>query len=439
MAGSPDASETRIVIIGGGYAGAYFVQALERSLRRAGLAERVRVTLVDRHNFFAVYPLLVEAGTGSLEPRHAVIPIRSFMRTSVFKMAEVTGIDTDAGFVECRYNETGDVERLGYDHLVIALGSVTRMPDVPGLHEHGFELKSLNDAVAMRDNAIEMLEVADATPDPEKRRALLHFVVVGGNFTGVEVAGELDAFVPHAARHYRNIRRDDIRITLVERGNSILSVLGPELSDYAAKNLRRRSVDLRLKTTVVEVGADFAVLDNGERLATHTVLWCAGIAPTPLTLRLPVPRDDRGYIICDRACRVKGLPGVWAIGDCAFLPDPEGGHYPATAQHAVREAAFLADNLVRVLRGQEPADSAIRNVGSIAALGCRTGVAQIFGVKLSGFAAWWVWRTVYLLKTPGMARRVRVALDWTLGLLFRRDYVQLGVHRRRRESTGGAK
>lgn len=430
MAGSQDGPATRIVIIGGGYAGAYCAQALEREISRAGLARRVHITLLDRRNYFAAYPLLVEAGAGSLEPRHAVIPIRSFLRTSTFKMAEVTSIDPTARTVDCRYRETGETEQIAYDHLVIALGSVTRMPNVPGLLEHGFELKSLADAVAMRDNAIEMIEVADASLDPERRRELLHFVVVGGNFTGVEVAGELDAFVPEVARHYRNIRRDEIRITLIERGDRILGILGPDLSDYALKNLRARRVDVRLNDTVVDVGENYAVLGSGERLATRTVLWCAGIAPTPLALRIPLPRDERGYIVCDRACRVKGVSNVWAIGDCAFLPAPDGTNYPATAQHAIQEGRFLASNLVRAIQGQEPLESNIRNVGSLAALGCRTGVAKIFGIKLSGFAAWWLWRTVYLLKMPGLSRRVRIAADWTLDLFFRRDHVQLGVHRR---------
>lgn len=421
----------RILILGGGYAGAYAAQALERQLRRAGLAKRAEITLVDRRNYFAVYPLLVEAGTGSIEPRHAVLPIRSFLKRATFKMAEVTGLDTSARLVDCRYAATGRTERLPYDHLVIALGSVTRMPEAPGLREHGFELKSLTDAVAMRDRAIEMLEVADAADDPALRRELLHFVVVGGNFTGVEVAGELDAFVPRASREYRNVRREDITITLIELSDRILGVLGPELSDYATRNFRRRGVNLRLRETVTEVGERHVTLSTGERLATRTVLWCAGIAPTPLTLRLPVPRDERGYIRCEPTFQVVGLPGVWAIGDCANLPSPDGKNYPATAQHAIQEAKVLAKNIVRAMRGEAPVPSNIRDAGSIAALGCRTGVAKLFGVKLSGFAAWWVWRTVYLMKTPGLARRVRVAIDWTLDLLFRRDYVQLGVHRRR--------
>ncbi len=427
---APNPPPTRIVILGGGYAGAYCAQALEKLLRRKGLGARVRVTLIDRRNYFIVYPLLIEAGTGSLEPRHAVISIRSFLSTTEFQMAEVTTVDAAARTVRCRFSETGDEELVPYDHLVLAMGSVTRMPDVPGLREHGFELKSLADAVTMRDNAIQMLEVADGTDDPVKRRELLRFVVVGGNFTGVEVAGELDAFVPQAARRYRNIQRADISVTLVERSGQILHVLGPELSKYAEANLRRRGVDLRLNTSVTAIGEDHAILTTGERIPTRTVLWCAGIAPPPLASRLPVPRDDRGYILCDPMFRVKDTPGVWAIGDCAVLPGPDGKPYPQTAQLAIREGRHLARNLVNALQGKPPLPARMVDQGQIAALGCRTGVAKIFGIKVSGFAAWWLWRTVYLMKTPGWSRRVRVALDWTLDLFFKRDYVQLGVHKR---------
>ncbi|MGE3107170.1 MAG: NAD(P)/FAD-dependent oxidoreductase [Phycisphaerales bacterium] len=417
----------RIVILGGGYGGVYCAQALERRLRRPVQAQ---ITLVDRHNYFVCYPLLVEAGTGSLEPRHAVVSIRAFLKRSRFMMAEVTAVDTARRIVTVRLAETGQTHELPYDHLVIALGSITRLPNVPGLRQFAGELKSLSDAVAMRDRAIALLETADATSDPNQRRELLHFVVVGGNFTGVEVAGELDAFLNAASRNYRRVHIDEIKVTLVERGPKILGVLGDDLADYAMQNLRRRGVDVRVNDSVTEVGKDFAVLQSGERLRTHMVMWCAGIAPTPVTLGMPVPRDEHGYILCDPDCRVKGLPDVWAIGDCAVLHSSSGAKYPATAQHAIREGKHLAANLARVIRGESPTESDIESQGSLAALGCRTGVAKIFGVKLSGFWAWWMWRTVYLLKTPGWGRRVRVAVDWTLDLFFRRDYVQLGVHKR---------
>lgn len=415
----------RVVILGGGYGGAYAAQSLERLL-----PVDAQITLVDRRNYFICYPLLVEAGTGSLEPRHAVVSIRSFLKRSRFIMAEVGGIDAAAQRVKLTLAETGEQLSIEYDHLVVALGSVTRLPNVPGLREHGNEMKSLADAVEMRDRAIEMLETADATADPAVRRELLRFVVVGGNFSGVEVAGELHSFLTDAAKRYRNVSRDEINVTLVERSPSILGVLGDDLAAYATKNLKARGVDVRVNDSVSAIGADFAQLQSGERLPTRVVMWCAGIAPTKLTLDLAVPRDQHGYILCDPDFRVQGCTNIWAIGDCAVLHGAGGAKYPATAQHAIREAKHLAKNIARVVRGEPTQTSDIESQGSLAALGCRTGVAKVFGIKLSGFAAWWMWRTVYLMKTPGWGRRLRVATDWTLDLFWRRDYVQLGVHKK---------
>lgn len=432
-AAPPPRRPARIVILGGGFAGAYCAQALERQLRRAGHRD-ARILLIDRHNFFVFFPLLVEAGTGSLEPRHAVVSIRAFLKRTQFKMAEVTGVDLQQRVVTACLSETGEIEIEPFDHLVIALGSVTRTPPIPGLAAYGLDLKSLADAVALRDHAIQMLEVADSTDDPDRRRELLHFVVVGGNFTGVEVAGELDAFLNSAARKYSPETRASIRVTLVERSERILAALDGDLSEYAESNLRRRNVDVHLNTSLRAIGPDFAELEGADksvlRLASRTVIWCAGVAPTPLTLKLPVPRDARGYIECERDLRVKGMANVWGIGDCAVNTDGAGRPYPATAQHAVREGQVLARNLARVLSGKPTLPCDIQSVGSLAALGCRTGVAKVFGIKLSGFLAWWMWRTVYLMKTPGWSRRIRVAIDWTFELMFKRDYVQLGVHRR---------
>jgi NADH dehydrogenase len=418
----------RIVILGAGFAGAYCAQALERTLRGVD----AEVVLIDRHNYFVFHPLLIEAGTGSLEPRHAVVPIRAFLRRADFLMAEIRTVDVEARTVA--YQLVGDEreQTIAADHLVIALGSVTRLPGaaaVPGLHEHGFEMKNLADAVALRDRAIEMLELANATADASMRRRLLHVVVVGGNFAGVEVAGEFDVLLRQASRRYPHVMRGECGVTLIELADRILGALDEELSAYAADHLRRRGVSVRLGTTVAEVGKDHVRLSSGERIEARTVIWCAGIEPTPLVRRLAVPLDERGYILCERDLRVRGFRNVWAIGDCAVNTDAAGSAYPATAQHAVREGAHLAKSIALVLRGRAARPCDIVSKGSIAPLGCRTGVARVFGIKLSGFAAWFLWRTVYLLKMPTLARKVRVALDWTIDLVFSRDYVQLGVHR----------
>jgi len=416
----------RVVVIGGGFAGAYCVQALER-LRKAGAADTV---LIDRNNYFLFYPLLVEAGTGSLEPRHVVVPIRSFLRSSTFLMGDVAAVDLERRQVDVRMGVTGTRLAVPYDHLVVAPGSVTRIPDVPGLDRHGYRMKSLADAVALRDRAIALLEAANAEPDPARRRELLHLVVVGANFTGAEVAGEYHMFLRDAARHYPNLRPDDCRVSLIEISDRILPALDEDLAAYAQASLERRGVSVRLGTSVEQVRDNEVVLRGGETLPTRTLIWCAGIAPSPLISRLGLPVDERGYVLCERDFRVRGFDHVWSIGDTAVNPDASGRPYPATAQHAVRQGRHLARNLVRVMAGGEATPFDFEPLGSLVALGCRTGVAKILGVKLSGFPAWWMHRTVYLGKMPGLGRKARVAIDWTLDLLSPTDVVQLGVHRR---------
>jgi len=435
----------RIVIVGGGYGGAYCAHALERRLksrlvRPARLRpgdqppprrdDAVEVVLFDRRNYFIFYPLLVEAGTGGLEPRHAVVSIRSFLKRAGFIMGDVIDVDFHQQTVTYRLGgEPGQSETMAWDHLVLAPGSVTMMPDIPGLKEHALTVKGLGDAVALRDRAIHMLEVADAIDDPAERRRLLQFVVVGGSFTGVEVAGEFDAFLKRVAKRYPNLSPDDCCVNVIELTDRILPQVSQPLADYAKEKLRARGVNVLLEESVSEVAADHVVLKSGGRIETRTTIWCAGIAPPPLFAKLDLPKDDKGYVLCERDLRVEERENVWAVGDGAVNIDAEGNPYPATAQHAVREGEHLAKNLAAVVddRAATPFDYSTQ--GTLAALGCRTGVAEVMGFKLSGFPAWWLWRTVYLLKMPGLGRKVRVALDWTLDLLFKRDDVQLGVHR----------
>ncbi|MEW6368895.1 MAG: NAD(P)/FAD-dependent oxidoreductase [Acidobacteriota bacterium] len=415
----------RIVIVGGGFAGATCAQELERLVP----ASAVEIVLINHFNYFVFTPLLVEAGTGSLEPRHAVVPLRDFVKTATFRTAEVLGADLEKKSLRFRVVGKAEAEFISWDHLVVALGSVTRMPPIPGLDQYAFEMKSLTDAVALRDRAIQLLEQADATDDPEERRGLLHFVVVGANFSGVEVAGEFFVFLREAARYYRNVKRSECAVSVVEIAPRILTTIDEDLAEYALKELTRRGTHVILNAGVSEVGPDHVVLSTGERLRTSTLIWCAGVAPNPLAAQLGLPVSERGAIVCVPDLRVSGFQHVWAIGDCASIPDPRGGWYPPTAQHAVRQGKHLARNLLRVLQGVEPQPCRITSQGSLAALGCRTAVAKVFGLKLAGFPAWFLWRTVYLFKMPGWARRIRVALDWTTSLLFPRPIVQLGVHR----------
>lgn len=426
MAATPDRQgRTRVVILGGGFAGAACAQALERHAQRLDLD----ITVINRNNYFVFTPLLVEAGTGSLEPRHAVVPLRDFLRRSTLRTGEVLGLDHQARQVHYRVVGAETDEVMAYDHLVVALGSVTRMPPLPGLVEHGFQMKSLGDAVALRDRAIQLLEQADACTEAAQRRELLHFVVVGANFSGVEVAGEFFSFLREAARRYTTVVPDECTVTLVEIAPRILTALDEELSAYGLHQLRKCGMRVELETGVAEVTRGSVLLSTGERLSTRTVIWCAGVAPSPLASQFGLPSDDRGALRCEPDLRVHGFDTIWAIGDCAANPSPHGGTYPATAQHAVRQGTHLARNIERSVLGKPPLPCRIHSPGTLAALGCRTAVAKVMGLHLSGFPAWFLWRTVYLLKMPGWNRRLRVALDWTMGLLFSRTIVQLGVHR----------
>jgi len=419
----------RIVILGGGFAGAYCAQRLERKLR----ADEAEVLLIDRNDYFVYDPLLVEAGTGSLEPRHTVVPLRRFVRSAGFRMAEALAVDALKHTVTCQVTEDDAVDVVEYDHLVISVGSVTQLPEIPGLRKYGFRMKSLADAVGLRDRAIRMLERADAVTDETVRRALLHFVVVGGNFTGVEVAGEFHAFLRNAARVYRNVEPQECNVTLIERSDGILRALDdPDLSAFAMRHLRRRGVSLRLETSVERIEADRLVLNSGETVSARTVVWCAGISPNPLLRNLGLPTDERGYLVCEPDLRVKGTRDVWAIGDCAVNVGRGGRTLPATAQTAVRTGAHLARNIICALRGRKTTPPDVAPLGTLVALGYRSSVAKILGIKIWGFPAWFLWRTVYLMKMPGWTRRFRIALDWTINLFFGCDYVELGLYHERK-------
>ncbi len=413
----------RVVVLGGGFAGAYCARGLESELEPGD-----EIVLLDRNNYFIFTPLLIEAGTGSLEPRHAVVPLRAFLRRAQFRMGRVTGWDRQRRRVRYLPFEGEDEVQLGYDHLVVALGSRTRLPDLPGLAEHAFQVKSIGDAVALRDRAIQLLERAVQTSDPERRRRLLHWVVVGGSYTGVEVAGEFDYFLRQACASY-GLAAGEFRITLVEREARILPALDPALAEFARGHLENRGVRVLLESTLAEVDGQRIRLGGGEVLEASTLIWCAGIAPPRLVSELELPVDANGYIRTGRDLRVEGCGDVWAIGDCAANPDGKGGIYPATAQHAVQMGAVAAANIARVLEGRETKACEVLDKGTLAALGCRTGIARVFGVRLSGLPAWFLWRTVYLMKMPTWGRRLRVALDWTMDFFFRREYVQLGIHR----------
>lgn len=421
------ADKPHIVVIGAGFGGVYCVKRLQKRLSD----KQVRITLIDPRNYLTFYPMLIEAGTGSLEPRHAVVPVRSFLTFAEFLMAQTTGIDLEKKQVVCE-TMLGEKFTIGYDHLVIALGAVPRQPDLPGLSEYGFAIKSMADATALRDRAVAMLELADGLPTVAARHNLLSFVVVGGNYTGVEVASEYNAYLKAGAKYYPRVHPGDIQVTLVDRNDRILNTLDHELSDYAAKRMCKNGINIRLNRSVAGLTSETATLDNGEVIPASTVIWAAGIAPHPLIARTKLPTGRGGWIPCEPDCRIQGHDNVWGVGDIAANPDPQGNPYPPTAQHAVREGLHAGDNIASAILGKPTTPLVYKTRGMMAPLGHFDGVARIGSMNIAGFLAWFLWRSFYLSKMPGISHKARVMADWTLGLFFSREYVQLGVHGKHR-------
>ncbi|GAA4457983.1 NAD(P)/FAD-dependent oxidoreductase [Novipirellula rosea] len=414
---------TKIVVLGGGFAGAYCVKHLEKRMR----GRNVQITLVNEQNYFVFTPMLVEAATSALEPRHVIVPLRGFLSSSDFVMAKVQRIDLDSQKVTVQ-PEFGDSLTLCYDHLVMAMGSVTRMPRIPGVKDYAFGLKTLADATVLRDRAIGMLEMANLAPDHQHRQSWLTFAVVGAGYTGVEAAGEFNAFLKEALREYRNVSESDIRVMLIQRSGRILDMLDEAMSAKASGVMRRSGVEIRLNESVSEVSETSFTLQSGEQIGSHTVIWSAGVAPPPLLKELDLPINAHGYLECERDLRVKGRSNLWGIGDCASNPDAAGNAYPPTAQHALREGRMAAENLAAVLSGRPTQPLNYRNKGTMAPLGGRQAIANLFGLHLTGLVAWFLWRTVYLGIMPGFGRKLRVAMDWTADMFFRRDYSQQSIH-----------
>jgi NADH dehydrogenase len=420
---------TRILILGGGFGGVYTALTLEKLLAAEIRRGDVELGLVSRENYIVFQPMLPEVISGSIGVLDTITPIRRLCPHTNLYTRTIESIDLRHRSVQSAAGFGSRQHHLHFDHLVVALGNVTSFAGQPGLAEYALPFKYLGDALTLRNRIIHTLEEADIEQDPEVRRSLLTFVVAGGGFSGVEAVAELNDFVRAAAGSFRNIRPPEIRVVLLHAGRLILPELPKSLAEFAQTLLMKRGVEIRLNTRLAGATADTALLDGGGRLETRTLVSTVPSGPNPLVATLPV-KKDRGRILVDQHLEIPEYPGLWAVGDCAAIRDAATGDFcPPTAQHATRQAACAARNIVATLRGEPRKAFAFTALGKMGSLGRRSAVAEIFGIKLSGFLAWWLWRTIYLLKLPGLDRKLRVATDWTLDLVLPPDIVQLKTDR----------
>jgi NADH dehydrogenase len=411
---------TRILVLGGGFGGVHAALHLEKAL---GADPGVQITLVSRDNFFLFTPMLHEVAASDLDITHIVSPIRTILRRTTVFVGDVESVDLKRRRVVVAHGFERHSHELEYDQVVVALGSITNFYGLPGLEQRALTMKTLGDAIHLRNRVIATLEEGD-TECAAKDDGLLTFVVAGGGFAGVETLAGVNDFVREALKFYPRLSLDRIRTVLVHSGPVFLPELGEKLGAYAQKKLAARGVEIITNAKVARVDELGVTLDDGRHIPSKLVVWTAGTSPHPLIHDLPCGLD-RGRIVVDETLAVPGWPGVWALGDCAVVPDRRTGKpHPPTAQHALREAKTVATNIAAVMRGRAPVAFDFRTIGQLAAIGRRTGVARIFGLNFSGFAAWWLWRTIYLSKLPRLEKKIRVAIDWTLDLMFSKDFVQ---------------
>lgn len=410
-----------VVIAGGGFGGATVARRLERTLPK----QSARLMLVNDVNFLLYTPFLPEAAAGLLEPRHVVTPLREILHRTYLRLGAITAHDPAARTVELR-THGGETQSIRYDQLVLSLGSVSRTLPVPGLAEHAIGFKSLADAIWLRNHVVETLEEANVSEDPERRERLLTYVFVGGGYAGLEALAELQDFAADAMESYPRARLHGMRWILVEATDRVLPEIDPRLAEYAVRQLRGRGIEVRLGTTLDAVDADSAVLSTGETVPTRTVVWTAGVKPHPSLAHLSVPLDERGRIPVDDRLAVPGMEGVWAIGDCAAVPDRRRGAAPPTAQHAIRQAKVVAANVGADLGIGEMRRYRYSSRTAFVNLGRYKAVGRIGALTFRGFLAWWLARTYHLSQIPGAFRKLRAVIDWTVSLPFQRDLSEVG-------------
>jgi NADH dehydrogenase len=436
----------RILILGGGFGGVYTARHLERLCK--GRSD-VEIVLVSRDNFLLMTPLLFEVFSGTLELRHCSFPIRAFLRTTRFVEAAVQSIDLERRVVQLEV--AANRNELAYDQLVLALGAMTNREMIPG-SEHALTFKTLADALLLRSRVIEAFERADVETNAERKRQLLTFAIIGGGLVGVELLGELTAFVDGIAPLYKHVKRGEVRFVLLQYAERIMPEIDAPLADYGARVLgRRRGVEIRTgahvqaiepgKIHILPTPSGRGVGGGGETIESDTIVLAAGVVPNPVVAGLFVEKDKRGHVVVDGTMRCPSRPEVWALGDCAFIPAPDGKPYPSLAQHALRQAKVLARNIAAVLNGQPPQPFVYDTLGMMGSLGHSKAFGQLLGVRVRGVLAWFVRRTYYLMQMPGWSRRVRIMIDWTFALLFAPDIVKINLDSESasllRESTAG--
>ncbi|MCL6537876.1 MAG: NAD(P)/FAD-dependent oxidoreductase [Acidothermus sp.] len=426
MSGGP-----RIAIVGGGYVGSNVALGLERRLRR----DEADIVLIDPHSYLTYQPFLPEAAAGNLEPRHVVVPLRRVLRRTTVLNGRVTEVHHSDRRLTFRSN-SGETMSLGYDILVMAAGSVVRTLPIPGLAEVGIGFKTVGEAIFLRNHVLARLDIAATTPDVRRRQRALTFVFVGGGYAGVEALAELEDMARDACRSYRTISPEDMRWVLVEATGRILPEVSLSMGEYTVRQLRGRGIDVRLETRLVSAVGGHIVLSDGTEFDADTLVWTAGVKAHPLAALTDLPLDDKGRIRATATLQVDGVEGAWTAGDIAAVPDltkPQPAFCGPSAQHAVRQARRMAANIVDTLRGRPPREYRHAYIGSVASLGLHKGVAEIYGIRMRGFPAWFVHRTYHLSRIPTLNRKARVVADWTLALFFPREIVSLGALQTPRE------
>jgi len=412
-----------ILIVGGGYVGMYTALRLQKKLRR----NEARITIVDPQNYMTYQPFLPETAAGSLEPRHVVVPLRKVLKQCRVLTGLVTGID-HASRTATVLPVEGPAYPVRYDVIVVAPGSVVRTLPIPGLAEQGIGFKTVGEAIYLRNHVLSRLDYAASVTDAEHRRRALTFVFIGGGYAGIEAFAELEDMARYATRYYDNVDPDDMRWVLIEATGRILPEVSVPMAEYTVKQLLKRNMDIRLSTRVDSLTGGHVVLTDGDEFDAETIVWTAGVKANPMLTRTDLPLDEKGRLRCTADLRVEGVEDAWGAGDCAAVPDlTEPGSFTGpSAQHAVRQTKTLAANIVAALRRRQLTDYRHKYVGSVASLGLYRGVAEVYGIKLRGWPAWFMHRTYHVSRMPTVNRKVRVLADWTLAIFFPREVVSLG-------------